>query len=620
MMKKCSNPKCGLEGEWKFCQECGGKMIDLPTKPILSSIVIICDGDDESGSPCGEELKSTQKFCTSCGKQVDIKLLEVQTPDIERCGGCGAVCTPGKKFCPECGFKVKPMAKQATDAPPSLEKQTSVVDMSDPVSVATTSAGESQKYVQHYQPASNQTSPSHQQHAEESDLNVEVRESATGVEHLDVKDPDLENTLQDNTEAREKRQGLFTDKPNAADVQQGEVSSPEPMEEHFKPSKLTEEEDTKTNKPEAEETQSQEQVNFVCSKTTHNIEDDAMNTSDLPWNNKLCVVNMDDGNDERKQESIMQGDPRRNIGDANATANINNNNYVSSDVSKGGDSVQHSLIFKGNVSPEVGHEKAENATVESQLKKSIKDINITNDETINKASDGETFKNDLSDKVGNGSKDDSADSDSSESEVNDDDTEETKHGGKGSKKNHMGGTKAKRVKKRERKKEKMKEKQQSMHSDHKEEDDKSERITRSMIIEENQKSGKADMNAKEKSLDEQYKDTPDKKGFVFGQSKMKPDSETGFKSSERTTPSFFLDNTNSINSAKQNNLGSSASEKVGNPDKTYNTRSNGAATKSASSSANTETAVNTASNTKTRDKNTQSSKDQKTNGKRMFYQ
>ncbi|XP_052808702.1 E3 ubiquitin-protein ligase rnf213-alpha-like isoform X1 [Mya arenaria] len=122
------------------------------------------------------------------------------------------------------------------------------------------------------------------------------------------------------------------------------------------------------------------------------------------------------------------------------------------------------------------------------------------------------------------------------------------------------------------------------------------------------------MNSKENSLNQQDKGTPEQEGFVFGQRKMKSDSEKGFESSERTTSSLFPDNTYSRNSAEQNNLGSSASEKVGNPDKTYNTRSNDAAFKSTSSSANTQTGVNTSSHekSKTKDKNNQGNKDQKT--------
>ncbi|WAR07210.1 RN213-like protein, partial [Mya arenaria] len=57
-MKKCSNPKCGLEGIGRFCHQCGEKMIDPPTDLLLTSIYNICDGKDKSVI-VGKRLKSS---------------------------------------------------------------------------------------------------------------------------------------------------------------------------------------------------------------------------------------------------------------------------------------------------------------------------------------------------------------------------------------------------------------------------------------------------------------------------------------------------------------------------------------------------------------------------------
>ncbi|XP_052808603.1 E3 ubiquitin-protein ligase rnf213-alpha-like isoform X2 [Mya arenaria] len=610
MMKKCSNPKCGFEGEWKFCQECGGKMIDPPTKPILSSIVIICDGDDESGSPCGEELRSTQKFCTSCGKQVDIKLFEVQTPDVEKCSRCGTMFTLGIKFCPECGCKVQPMAEQATDGPPSQENQASVVDNSDAVSVATIGEGGIQNDIQHYQHAPNQIPPSQPRQAEGPDLNMEVLESATEVEHLGVESQNQNQTLHDQTGERDKQEEPDTDTPSAVDVQQREASSPEPIEKQSKASELTEEEETYTYKQVAKKSQSQEEVKLVSSETTDNNEDDAMDTSDFQGDNKLRVFNLDDGSDERKQETFMQGDPGSNINEANQTANANNNNCVATNAIQEADSKQQSFIYKENVSTKVCNEKNGNNTAESRLEKSIKAIHIAQDDTMNESSNGETFGKDLSDKDDNGSEDDSVDSDSSQSFHNDDDTESTTpvaSGEKRPKKANKGGTKAKKVKKRNRKKEIFCEKH-NLPFDKKEKDDTVERKTRSKTMEEKKKSGEVVDNAAENKQtvlkpDEEATAKSQQEWFVFGQHKMQTDQsstdvESGknvFESSEQTTPSFFQNN--SISSQKTSQGGSKSVE-IGKPDNKYNTRSNDASSKPPPSSTVSGTYANAASHEK----------------------
>ncbi|WAR07287.1 hypothetical protein MAR_017245 [Mya arenaria] len=112
IMKKCSNRWCGFAAESTFCPECGFEMIDTPTNPVPRYIVIICDGFDIKGSPCGAELKIHQKFCRYCGKEVDTTMFGVQRPNFEKCMGCGNELTTGAKHCHECGLYTQPKARQ----------------------------------------------------------------------------------------------------------------------------------------------------------------------------------------------------------------------------------------------------------------------------------------------------------------------------------------------------------------------------------------------------------------------------------------------------------------------------------------------------------------------------
>ncbi|WAR07272.1 hypothetical protein MAR_017230 [Mya arenaria] len=356
-MKKCSNPECGLEGEERFCYQCGCKMIDPPTIPLLSSIVIICDGEDESGSLCGAELKTIQKFCSKCGKKVDTNLLEVQTPNIEKCGRCGTALSPGEHFCPECGFKEQPMAKQGADAPQSQENQAIVADKSEPVSMTTTNVSKSENDVQHYHPAPCQTPTYQPQQAEEPDFNMEVQESATEVKHLRVEGPDHEQKIKAQTGERDKQQEPDTKTLSAGDAQQGEASTLKPIEEHTKPRELTEEEETQTNKPVAVETQSQDQVNLVSVETTECIEEDTMDTSNIAGDNNLRVFNLDYGNNQRKQEILMQKDHDSNIDEDSSKAIINS--CVSPDAIKERQSEQQT-IFEQNSSMDTSNLAGDN--------------------------------------------------------------------------------------------------------------------------------------------------------------------------------------------------------------------------------------------------------------------
>ena len=93
---KC--PKCGIEGDGKFCQECG-------TKLIVKANVVLCPGKDEDGISCNAELSSDQKFCKNCGTPVDTEWF-----GTGRCGGCGAVCAKcgtakAEGTCPRYMFK-----------------------------------------------------------------------------------------------------------------------------------------------------------------------------------------------------------------------------------------------------------------------------------------------------------------------------------------------------------------------------------------------------------------------------------------------------------------------------------------------------------------------------------
>ncbi|XP_052808614.1 E3 ubiquitin-protein ligase rnf213-alpha-like isoform X2 [Mya arenaria] len=324
----------------------------------------------------------------------------------------------------------------------------------------------------------------------------------------------------------------------------------------------------------------------------------AMNTSDSPGSNYLrVVVNQDVGNNEQKLDTQIQDDPGSKTDETNAISNIKDNNCVSAKDIEGELSKQQSIIYQENDSTKVGREKSGNVTVESGSEKSK--IDLTHDESINEASNGEKFEKHLSDKDDNSSDDSSSDFDSGELVVNDEDTEDTKQRRKIRKTRKKVGTKEKQAKKRKRKTEK--EKQHSMHSDNKEDD----MVDGKKKMVEKQNVWQADMNAIETA--KQDKDTPDEEAFVLGQRKMS-DSEKELKSSEWTTPLFFPDNTYNINSAKQ---GSSVSEEGKKPEQSYNTIINRAASKPLSLLGNTRTAASY-ENSKTNDKRNPGTKDQKT--------
>ncbi|XP_060597648.1 E3 ubiquitin-protein ligase rnf213-alpha-like, partial [Ruditapes philippinarum] len=117
---RCSGTNCGKEGDGKFCEECGGKMVEE-----IMDKVVICSGKLEDDSACGAELVSNQKFCKSCGTKVDQSLFHSMQ---HTCPKCGNVVEQGAKFCMECGFNLKQQAKteQPTIAVNESETSTKV--------------------------------------------------------------------------------------------------------------------------------------------------------------------------------------------------------------------------------------------------------------------------------------------------------------------------------------------------------------------------------------------------------------------------------------------------------------------------------------------------------------
>lgn len=75
--QKC--PHCGanIEGDQKFCSNCGKK------------VTITC-------AKCGSPLKKGQKFCPECGAS-----------QVLKCKKCGTEIEANQKFCPNCGEKIE---------------------------------------------------------------------------------------------------------------------------------------------------------------------------------------------------------------------------------------------------------------------------------------------------------------------------------------------------------------------------------------------------------------------------------------------------------------------------------------------------------------------------------
>lgn len=91
---KCSNAKCGVEGDSKFCPECGFEMEDTSVSSIT------CNGTKKDGSVCKAEIYYRQKFCKDCGTKVD-KLRFETNQSI--CTNCGLSIGRDQQFCDECG-------------------------------------------------------------------------------------------------------------------------------------------------------------------------------------------------------------------------------------------------------------------------------------------------------------------------------------------------------------------------------------------------------------------------------------------------------------------------------------------------------------------------------------
>ncbi|KAH3726718.1 hypothetical protein DPMN_052587 [Dreissena polymorpha] len=85
---KC--PKCGIEGDRKFCQECG-------TKLAVKAKVILCTGKNDEGYPCNAEISSDQNFCKRYGHLVNQAWFW-----SGKCGKCGATCPEEQNLCATC--------------------------------------------------------------------------------------------------------------------------------------------------------------------------------------------------------------------------------------------------------------------------------------------------------------------------------------------------------------------------------------------------------------------------------------------------------------------------------------------------------------------------------------
>jgi hypothetical protein len=61
--------------------------------------IVVCE--------CGAGLTNGQKFCSTCGKDVQTILTQASqtTEDLNRCPTCGAEIQETKKFCDKCGAK-----------------------------------------------------------------------------------------------------------------------------------------------------------------------------------------------------------------------------------------------------------------------------------------------------------------------------------------------------------------------------------------------------------------------------------------------------------------------------------------------------------------------------------
>ena len=97
---RCSNINCGKEGDVKFCEECGAKMVEEKM-----NTVVVCSGKSEVGSTCGAELLPAQKFCWNCGTKVDQSLF--RRLHLLTCPQCDTVFQQDRMFCTECGYNLK---------------------------------------------------------------------------------------------------------------------------------------------------------------------------------------------------------------------------------------------------------------------------------------------------------------------------------------------------------------------------------------------------------------------------------------------------------------------------------------------------------------------------------
>ncbi|WAR07278.1 R213A-like protein [Mya arenaria] len=515
-----------------------------------------------SNPECGLEVET--KFCPECGcETIDTPINHLSSSIIIICD----VQSPDIEKCGRCGTALSPGEQFCPECgldvePITKQEQTEGHDLSTEI----------------------KWTPS------------EILDSATDIEHLCVEDPGQRLQNQHGPEA---------DRPSEERILQGETSIPELKEEHPQPN---------------------EKVDSAGRKATNNTANDAINISNLPRGNQVCIVNLDDGIDESKQETLMQDGPGCKIDEANTIANINDSNCLPPNEIKGGDLLKQSDIHKDSASAEVGHTKAGNDTSESQLDELLKDTHLTHDETKNEASCSEEIPNDESDKDGEGSDDDSTYSDSSKSVVKDDDTEETQqmaHGKKRTKGNLNRGTKAKRMKKREKKKEKHL-KKHSLSSDKKDEEN-TDRTTRNKTMAERKMLEQAIFNAidnesTDSNAENQGIANLQQQEMVFGKRNTQSSSfntniDTSDKEIEgRNMASFFKDITKSNVSAEHNTHSSPDTQK---DEQLDSSKQINASPKSHSSSSQTGTQTNgDSSNTKKKKEQVnQESKDRKAKNK-----